>query len=386
MSAMKINAVALMFALFCAFQASAADPIYEVGQLLKKGKKQQALEQIDAYLASRPKDAWGRSITQLRFLKGTLLAELKRNAEAMQVFHKLIQDYPELPEPYNNLAALYIAQGQPAEARDVLEQGLRTDSAYATAYRNLNDVYAQLANQAYDHTLQASKGGQPAPALIKELCDTYGRVANQAVGRRQMAGGELRMIDEIPKNRASAGGPPSKVDIDEMASGPVASEPALPPAFNNPAATQASPVASMAVVKTLPQSTAQAANPKPAEPVPAAVAPDEKAVLAAVQAWAASWSRKDAGGYLGFYAKDFRTPNNQARSEWAKLRRERIGKPKSIKVTVEIPKVVFSDASHASVSFRQGYRSDNLQTATRKTLLMINNGGKWMIQEERVGG
>lgn len=383
---MKINAVALVLALCCTFQASAADPVYEVGQLLKKGKKQQALEQIDAYLASRPQDAWGRSITQLRFLKGTLLAELKRNAEAMQVFRKLIQDYPDLPEPYNNLAALYIAQGQPAAARDLLERGLRTDPAYATAYRNLNDVYAQLASQAYDHTLQASKGGQPAPALIKELCDNYGRVANQAVGRRQMAGGELNLIDAIPKNRASAGGPPSKVDIDEMAIEPVAAEPALPPTFNNPAATQAPPLASVVVPKTLAQGAAQAVNPKPGEPISAVDAAAERAVLTAVQAWAASWSRKDAGGYLGFYAKDFRAPNNQSRSEWAKLRRERIGKPKSIKVTVEIPQVAFSDASHASVSFRQGYRSDNLQTATRKTLLMVKSGGRWMIQEERVGG
>lgn len=378
---MKINAIALMLALFCTFQASAADPVYEVGQLLKKGKKQQALEQIDAYLASRQKDAWGRSITQMRFLKGTLLAEMKRNPEAIQVFLRLIQDYPDLPEPYNNLATLYIAQGQPEDARDVLERGLRTDPAYATAYRNLNEVYAQLAGQAYDHTLQASKGGQPAPALVKELCDNYGRMANQSVGRRQPIGGELALIGDIARARVSAGGPPSKVDIDEMAIGPVAAGPALPPAFTNPAVNVAPPVASVVVPKT----AGAPAKPGAVTQTPPPGSPEEQAVLAAVRAWAAAWSRKDAGGYLGFYARDFRAPNNQSRAEWAKLRRERIGKPKSIKVTVEVAKVVFSDASHGSVSFRQGYRSDNLQTSTRKTLLMLKSGGKWMIQEERVG-
>jgi len=55
-------------------------------------------------------------------------------------------------------------------------------------------------------------------------------------------------------------------------------------------------------------------------------------------------------------------------------------------VTVEQAKVALSDAGHAIVSFRQGYRSDNLQTTTRKTLLMVKSGSKWTIQEERVGG
>lgn len=143
-AAMKIHAIALaLLAMLYAHVAGAvaADPMYEVNQLLKKDKKEQALELIDAWLASRPKDAWGRSITQMRFLKGTLLAQLKRNPEAIRVFQKLIQDYPDLPEPYNNLAALYLAQGRAEDARDILERGLHTDAAYATAYRNLNDVY-----------------------------------------------------------------------------------------------------------------------------------------------------------------------------------------------------------------------------------------------------
>jgi ketosteroid isomerase-like protein len=404
-AAMKIHAIALaLLAMLYAHVAGAvaADPMYEVNQLLKKDKKEQALELIDAWLASRPKDAWGRSITQMRFLKGTLLAQLKRNPEAIRVFQKLIQDYPDLPEPYNNLAALYLAQGRAEDARDILERGLHTDAAYATAYRNLNDVYAQLASQAYDHTLQASKGGQPAPALIKDLCDNYSRVANQALGRRQPASAELRLLAEIPKSRTSAGAPPSKVDIDEMAM-EAAEEPGLPPAFTNPAVNPAPPIPSVVVPKAGTARTAVAVNPPPAKaaavPAPAAgqttppiqqpaipETAEQKAVLTAVQSWAASWSRKDASGYLGFYARDFRTPAGQSRGEWAKLRRERIGKPKSIKVTVEAPRIAFADATHASVSFRQGYRSDNLQTSTRKTLIMVKSGSRWLIQEERVGG
>ena len=385
---MKTIAVTLLLTLFSVLPVMAADPLYEVNQLLKKGKKEQALEQIDAYLASQPKDAWGRNITQLRFLRGTLLAEQKRTPEAIRVFLKLTQDYPDLPEPYNNLAALYAAQGQPEEARDALERGLRTDPAYATAYRNLNEIYAQLATRAYDHTVQASSGGKPAPVLIKELCDNYGRMANQATGRKQIAGGEISLIHDISKGRPSASGPPSKVDIDEMAVADTSAVSTLPPAFIDPGAKAASQEVSSVVVPAQSSTAAKTGKTKQEMPAPAPQQPaasEEKAILAAVQAWAGAWSRKDVAAYLAFYAQGFRTPNGQSRAEWVKLRRERLGKPKSIRVTIESPKVTLSDGTHAIVSFRQGYRSDNLQTSTHKTLLMVKSRGKWMIQEERVG-
>lgn len=382
---MQIKAVALILMLACTWPAMAADAVYEINQLVKKGKTDQALEQIDAYLAAQPKNAWGRNITQMRFLKGVLLAELKRNPEAIHVFAKLIQDYPDLPEPYNNLAALYVAQGQLEKARDVLERGLRTDAAYAMAYRNLNEVYGQLANRAYDRTVQASRDS--SPVLIKELCDNYSRVANQAVGRKQAQMGDLALLRDIPKSRSEAAAPPSKVDIDEMAMASFEDEPPVPAAFNNPGIksvpSAAAGEATKPSVSGKPASDEKAAeSPQPSKPNP----DDEKAVLSAVESWAANWSKKDVGAYLAFYAKDFRTPNGLSRTEWAQQRRERIGKPKSIKVTVEQPKVTLSDASHAIVSFRQGYRSDSLQTTTRKTLLMIKTGSKWTIQEERVGG
>lgn len=383
---LKLIKPIFLFALFFSPHClgATADPWYEVNQLVKKGKNQEALDQIQAYLASQPKNAWGRNITQMRFLEGMLLVEEKRTPEAIQVYSKLIQDYPSLPEPYNNLAALYASQGQYEKARDTLEKGLRTDPAYATAYRNLNEIYTQLASQAYDHTLTASKGEKTAPALIKELCDNYGRVANQAVGRGRSSTSDIAMLREIPKSRSSAAAPPSKVDIDEMAMPAVDDTPAVPPAFNNPAPRPAQAVATA----TPPTSVVTPKETPPAKPTvqPVASSGEDKAVLAAVQAWASSWSRKDVKGYLSFYAKDFHPPSGQSRADWSDLRRERIAKPKSIKVAVEAPKVTMTDATHATVSFHQGYRSDNLQTSTRKELLMVKSAGKWLIQEERVGG
>ena len=39
-------------------------------------------------------------------------------------FEQLTEDFPELPEPYNNLAVLYAADGQLDRARAALELAL----------------------------------------------------------------------------------------------------------------------------------------------------------------------------------------------------------------------------------------------------------------------
>ena len=63
-------------------------------------------------LAAKPRDA------QARFLKGLILTEQGNNVEATATFARLTQDFPELPEPYNNLAALYAQQSKFDLARD----------------------------------------------------------------------------------------------------------------------------------------------------------------------------------------------------------------------------------------------------------------------------
>jgi ketosteroid isomerase-like protein len=114
---------------------------------------------------------------------------------------------------------------------------------------------------------------------------------------------------------------------------------------------------------------------------PAAGEGDE--VVKVVNAWAAAWSKKDVDGYLSFYAKDFRTPGGEARSAWEAGRRQRITAPKSISVTVESPRVSVA-GEQATVTFRQGYRSDVLRSTGTKTLVMVKSAGRWQIQQEKV--
>ena len=102
-----------------------ADDMQDAAKLLKAGQHQQALERVNKALASKPRDP------QARFLKGLILTEQGNTREAIDIFSKLTQDYPELPEPYNNLAVIYASQGQYEKARTSLEQSIRTHPSYA---------------------------------------------------------------------------------------------------------------------------------------------------------------------------------------------------------------------------------------------------------------
>src|SRR5688572_8716118 len=104
--------------------AAPADDFRDAQKLYGQGKLQPALEKVEAFLGAQPKDAPGR------FLKGILLTELKRSADAIQVFAALTEDFPELPEPYNNLAVLYAQQGNYEKAKSALELAIQTHPSF----------------------------------------------------------------------------------------------------------------------------------------------------------------------------------------------------------------------------------------------------------------
>ena len=143
-----------------------ADDYGDVNALLRSGKLTEALARADQYLAAKPRDP------QMRFLKGVILTEAGRTAEAIETYSALNQDYPELPEPYNNLAVLYAGQSQFDKARMALEMAVRANPGYAIAHENLGDVYAKLASLSYSKAQQldpANTSVQPKLALIRQL-------------------------------------------------------------------------------------------------------------------------------------------------------------------------------------------------------------------------
>jgi len=322
--------------------AAQGDELQEVNQLFKQGQFDRALDRVDAYLKGKPKDARGR------FLKGLILAEQNKPNDAIKVFTELTQEFPELPEPYNNLAVLYASQGQYDKARSALEMAIRTHPSYATAHENLGDIYAKMASQAYDKALQLDKGNTTAQTKLNLIKDLF-------------SPGSPR--------------PPKTAAVKPDATKVAIATPAPKPPEKQPEPISKAPA----------KAPVLAAKPVPSkEPAKPARNPDE--VVKTLNGWAKAWSDNDVAGYLAHYAADFQTPKGETRDDWESQRKARVAKPRKIQVHVESPKVVFNDNGRVTVKFRQHYQSGSLKVASTKTLVMVKAGDKWLIQQEKVSG
>ncbi len=306
-------------------QPARADKFDDASKLFKQGDLAGAMEKIEPLVTANPRDA------RARFLKGLILTEQNKTQEAIKVFDALTEDYPELPEPYNNLAVLSASQGNYDKARKALEMAIRTHPSYAVAHENLGDVYAKMASDAYDKALQldgSNSAAQTKLAMIKDLFST-----NTGPGKASDQPGKtvVQTEDVAP----------------EVKSAPIAT------AKNT--------------AEVLPTNSSKSNN------------AEAEAVLTAVNGWAKAWSHKDADAYLAYYSPQFQVPGGDTRATWEAKRRERIAKPKMIEVTVESPRVSFDSSGKALVKFRQGYTSDTLSTSGGKTLTFAKVKDRWQI-------
>lgn len=310
--------VAVSAALSSPLAMAQTEDYAEVNRLMRAGQMSEALTKADQFLAGKPRDP------QMRFLKGVIQTESGKPTEAITTFTKLTEDYPELPEPYNNLAVLYAGQSQFDKARAALEMAIRTNPSYATAHENLGDVYAKLASQAYSKALQLDAGNAavaPKLSLIRTL------FAADAKGVR-------------PTATVAATTTPVASTKPTTSTTPVAQ----PPASNN----------AQADVET------------------------------AVEAWAKAWSNRNMQGYLGSYAPNFTPPGGQSRGEWEADRKARIV-PRS-RINVDLSDINVSvNGDRATAKFRQAYSSDNLSVISRKTLDLVKSGNRWLILRESTG-
>ena len=309
-------AIAATFAL----PVLAATPVEEAQTLISQGDYDGALKRLDKYLATSPQDA------EARFARGLVLVKLNKTPDAIKVFADLTRDYPQLPEPYNNLAVLYAQQGDYEKARDALEAALATHPSYATAHENLGDIYAALAGASYNRALQLDQ-------------------ANQGIRYK------LSLINQLG---AQPGGGPV----------PTSSKPA------GPAIAPAAPVVSNTAVAAPPPASADS--------------PATQAVVTALNGWAAAWSARNVDSYLSFYSPAFQPEAGLSHADWELQRRTRISKATRIAVKVLNPRVTLTDDQHATATFTQDYSSDAFSDKTTKTIDLVQEGGSWKIAREAI--
>ena len=369
--------LALLLVIACPAPSLAqSDDLKEANQLFKQGQLDRALDRVNAYLGRNPKDARGR------FLKGIILTEQGKPNDAIKVFTELTQEFPELPEPYNNLAVLYASQGQYEKARVALEMAIRTHPSYATAHENLGDIYAKMASQAYDKALQLDKTNTTAQTKLNLIKDLFpgnraGPASGKAAAPTQVATASAPRVQPADTKAAA----PKAVDA------PPYAKDAAKAAPEKPAPAKATSAAKDAVVASA--GTAKPAGPKDAAGRPeqskAAAAQNPQEVIDTLMQWAQAWSGNDVPRYLAHYSPDFHPPEGMNRSEWEAQRRARIAAPRQIQVEITSPKVKFSDARRATVVFRQRYESGSLKLLNVKTMVMVKAGSRWLIEEEHSG-
>lgn len=361
----------------------------DITSLLQGSQPEQALKLIDQRLSATPKDP------QLRFLQGVAFAMANKNKEAIDTFTQLTKEFPELPEPYNNLAVLYANQNQLDKSRQALEQAIRTNPSYSTAHENLGDIYAKLASQAYSKALQLdgshAQSVQPKLALIHDLFSTgqaqaqaqalakapsapapVTATATQAVSSSTTAPAQATVVAAAATAQPVASAQPATATpVTETASSP-----ATEPKAETKTIAKAEPKAETKAVATADAGQAAKAD----TPTAANVAEVE----AAVHAWAKAWAAKDMANYLAAYSPNFQTPGKQSRKAWEAERRARIVGKRSISVNLA-DLTITTQNDRATARFRQHYRADTLNVSSRKTLQLELRKGQWLIVSETTG-
>jgi len=271
------------------------------------------LESIDAILATQAKHQ------QALFLKAMTLQRIGRIDDAIAAYQVLNREYPQSPEPYNNLAVLYAQQGKHKQARDTLLRALNAHPSYATAYKNLNDIYSRMASNAYSKAL----------------------ALNNKKGAKQI---KLALINKIEV--------PAAENTDNKL-----------PLAKNPVTAQVS-----TAIK-VPTAAAQDSA-------------EKELIIDTIMGWSNAWAAQNSDAYLAYYAASFNPPNGFTRLRWENDRRIRLRKPSFIRVSIQSPKVVLLSENSARLTFKQNYQSNRFRDAVIKTLLLKKISGSWQIVEE----
>jgi Flp pilus assembly protein TadD len=277
------------------------------------------------------------------------LLKAGQHKQALELVNKVLAAKPRDAQARFLKGLIFTEQGKSKEAIEIFTKLTQDYPELPEPYNNLAVIYASQGQyEKARAALEQSIRTHPSYATAYEnLGDVYAKLASQAYDKAL----QIDSSNTAAKNKLSL--------VRDLVGRP------------SPATT----------VAAAPKEPAKVEKPKPAP-----AAEDASAeVLKAINGWAEAWSKKDPDAYLGYYAKDFKTPGGESRADWEKTRRARITAPKSISVSIASPKVTMKGDDRATVSFRQNYRSDVLKANSPKTLVLVKSDGRWQIVEEKSG-
>jgi ketosteroid isomerase-like protein len=434
--------------LLCFSLSATAGDVQEAGRLLKQGKHAQALEMVNTVLASNPRDTQARYLKALIYTQqgrpndavtlfksiisdnpkmpkpynnlGAIYASQGLYEKAKFEFETAIRLKPNYAVAHENLGDLMVkmanksygsatdADHKNAKLKDKREQttgmvggkpaSVATPAKAATPVAPPAVVAAAPAKEVSapaKPVAAAAPAAKPAPLPPATKPAAVPVVAAPAPAPKPAAATVAKPVTPAaptatPATAKSSAAPavatPAKPAAPStvVAAAPV-KEAAKPVAVAAPATKSAIP---------LPAAKPAAAPVKAAAPVAARAAEsvsdpsvrgDEAAVLAAIEGWAQAWAAQDVKKYLSYYGKDFVVPEGGSRADWETSRERRLNRPKSIQVEVRDAKVYMTDSGHATVTFKQDYKSSGLNQLSHKIMVMVKAGGVWLIQEENKG-
>lgn len=148
----------------------AATEAQEIEKLVRARSFDAALKRADALLARNPRNA------QVRFLRAVALTETGKRDEAVAAFEAMNAEFPELPEPYNNLAVLHAGAGRYDLARSLLLRAIEVAPNYITAQENLGDLHLAMAADVYARALALDPNNAALKAKLQAARDASARL------------------------------------------------------------------------------------------------------------------------------------------------------------------------------------------------------------------
>ena len=287
----------------------------EIKILLKNGKYSRAEKLVNESIIETPNNP------EFLFYRGIIETNIGKNNEAIETFRNLTENFPELPEPFNNLAVLYAEKGQFKLAKDILERAIKTNPSYLTAHINLGDIYTKMASEAYNKALEIDKANNIAITKLSMITQLFNYQPNTK--NTEIKSTELKKTKEVKEAKEAKEIKQTKKEL-------------------------------------------------------------TKDISNAIEIWKTAWEDKNMKGYLASYAANFQYPNNMSRSDWEEYRSVRITSKKTIDISISNIKVKFENQKIIA-TFMQDYKSGKFNQISKKTLVFVNEDDKWVIFEETSG-